>query len=261
MFDLFLRRLLNPAAFALRQGVRFRRAGYREGPLDLRRVSPRLREQLESPRVHALATKFGIPTDTLAHAAYTKSLFVCDVLDRLCGERGLKIPGGTVLDVGSKNFEAAPGLHHAAQTLSGTNISLTGVEIDAFPVYRNLHSRADAAQYYLDLLPGTHHYVSGDLRTLDSKFGLITWFFPFVTPSPLLWWGLPERHFAPEENFRHVLAQLASGGTLILTNYTPEESEIQAGLFAKAGLTPQRHAMDELVGRAGQSVYVFVLGP
>lgn len=261
MFDLFLRRLLNPAAFSVRQAMRFRRAGYREGPLDLGRVSDSLRAQLLSGRASALAARYGIPTDTLGNAAYTKSLFVCDVFDRLHALAPLETASGAVLDVGAKNFEGAVGLHHALQTLTGREIALTGVEIDAYPVYRNLHSRADAANYYLGLLPGKHRYVPGDVRGVAGEFGLVTWFFPFVTPAALLWWGLPERFFAPEAIFRHVLSLCAPGSTLVVSNYTEEEAEIQGDLFAMAGIVPERHTMDNLIGRQGQSVYIFVARP
>ncbi len=257
MFDLLLRKLLNPAAYALRQRIAFRRGGYREGPLDLSRVSPRLREQLQGSRAQELAAKYAVPMHTLSHAAYTKSLFACDVLDRLHTIAPIVLPTGNLLDIGCKNFETAPGLFRAARTLSSHEIDLTGVEIDAYPVYRNLHSRADAAHYYLSLLPGEHRYLPDDVRALQGQFGLITWFFPFVTTAPLLWWGLPERFFAPEALFQHVLTLRQPGGSLIVTNYTPEEAEIQAELFARAGISPQRHVFEDLIGRAGQLVYVF----
>lgn len=259
MSGLLLRRLLNPAAFALREALQFRRAGYREGPLDLSRVSPRLRAQLEAPRARALAEAHGLDllAPRLGHAAYTKSLFVIDLFERLGGQ--IRIPTGAcaVLDVGCKNFECAPGLHAAVARRCGGEVSLTGSEIDAYPVYRNLHSRADAAHYYLGLLPGEHHYLPGDIRAHAGRYGLITWLFPFVTPSPLLWWGLPGRCFAPEEVFRHVLGLLAPGGTLLVANYTPEEVEAQAALFAGAGLQAEQSVIEEPIGRAGQVIYAF----
>lgn len=259
MPNLILRRLLNPAAFALRDALRFRRAGYREGPLAPARVSPRLRAQLESPQARALAETHGLAAlvPRLDHAAYTKSLFVIELFERL-GEH-IRTPSGpcAVLDVGCKNFECAPGLHAAVTRRCGGEVSLTGSEIDAYPIYRNLHSRADAAHYYLGLLPGNHRYLPGDVRELTGRYGLITWFFPFVTPSPLLWWGLPERCFAPEAVFRHVLGLLAPGGTLVITNYTPEEVAAQAALFAGAGLCPEQTVIEDPIGRAGQVIYAF----
>lgn len=263
MVDLFLRRVLNPAAFALRETLAFRRAGYREGPLDLGRVSARLREQLAGPRARKLAAWSGLEifAPHLGHAAYTKSLFACDVLERLHTRAPLCLPVPEVLDVGSKNFEAAPGLYGAACRIAGRDVRLTGSEIDAYPVYRNLHSRADAAEYYLRLLPGAHRFVPGDVRGVGGRIGLITWFFPFLTPAPLLWWGLPERFFMPEALFKHVTDLLAPDGTLVVANYTPAEAEIQARLFVQAGIPVRQEVMDDLIGRQGQSVYVFVTRP
>lgn len=269
MLSLFLRRTLNPLAYRLRQAIAFRRAGYREGPLDPARVSVRLREQFASPQAKALdALGLEAYKPRLAHAAYTKSLFVMEVLGRLHAQRPIALPNGRVLDIGSKNFECAPGLHTIANKFCDASIRLSGVEIDAYPIYRNLHSRADAAEYYLSLLPThtdsdehRHLYVAGDVKAITGQFGLITWFFPFLTPSPLLWWGLPEYLFTPRESFRHVLRLLAPGGTLIITNYTPEEAAIQEELLRNAELAFEREVMDDLIGRSGQSVYVFRVRP
>jgi len=262
-----LHALLNPAAFALRQALCFRRRGYTEGPLDLSKVSARLREQLESPRVRALAEAYGVDAyrDRLGHAAYTKSLFACDVLDRTRHHvpvlTGLT-PGAPcrVLDVGTKNFESAPGLWCAAQKRSGLApeaIQLAGAEIDPYVIYRSLYSRADAAAYYAGLLPGRVRYLPGDVCELHEQFDLITWFFPFLTPSPLLWWGLPWRLLRPEAVFTHVLRCVAPGGTLVLLNHSEEEREVQRGLFVNAGISPWAATFDDLVGRNGQPLHVF----
>lgn len=251
-----LHRLLNPFTFAVRNALRFRRAGYREGPLDLASLSPSLRADLTSPRARALEARFGLGAykPRLGHAAYTKSLFALDVLERIPALA--PVDSLRLLDIGAKNFEAAPGLHGFASRLSYAFPSLTGVEIDAYPIYRNLYSRADAAHYYLSLLPGEHRYVAGDIRTHAGQYDLIAWFFPFLTPSPLLWWGLPRRYLAPEANFRHVLGLLAPGGTLVTVNYPNEEADIQRELFCDAGLRPWTALAEGLIGRGGQAVYI-----
>lgn len=262
-----LQAIFNPAMFALRQALHFRRRGYREGPLDLNKVSPRLREQLLSPRVAALAARYGVDAyrDRLGHAAYTKSLFACDVLDRLPAELlPWDCPRQTpsALDVGTKNFESAPGLWGALQrgsALPRGALRLVGVEIDAYVIYRNLYSRADAAAYYAGLLPGDARYVPGDVCTVEERFDLVTCFFPFLTPSPLLWWGLPRRLLQPEAFFAHVCARVLPGGLLVVVNHSVEERDIQRGLFTAAGLTPWAATFDDLVGRQGQPLHVFAV--
>lgn len=256
MPPLFVHSLINPLSFALRRALRFRRRGYHEGPLELDSLSPSLRAQLTSPRARELEARYGLAAyrHRLAHAAYTKSLFALDVLDRV--PEFAPRDAVRLLDIGAKNFEAAPGLHGFAARRSYAFPSVTGVEIDAYPIYRNLYSRADAAHYYLSLLPGEHRYLAGDIRAHTGQYDLITWFFPFLTPSPLLWWGLPGRYLAPEANFRHVLDLLAPGGTLVTVNYPNEEADIQRELFAGAGLTPWTMLAEGLIGRGGQAVYI-----
>lgn len=262
-----LQAILNPATFALRQALRFRREGYIEGPLDLEKVSARLRDQLSSPRVRALSEHYGMDAfrDRLGHAAYTKSLFACDVLDRVNAALPLWAVPSTrvsVLDVGTKNFESAPGLWCAARKLSGLApeaLRLSGAEIDAYVIYRSLHSRADAAEYYAGLLPGPARYVPGDVCDLNECFDLVTCFFPFLTPSPLLWWGLPGHLLRPQAVFDHVCQRVVPGGTLVVMNHSEEEAEIQQDLFRGAGLSPWARTYDDLVGRQGQSLHLFAV--
>jgi len=74
--------------------------------------------------------------------------------------------------------------------------------------------------------------------TLQDRYGLVLWFLPFVQEGALRVWGLPRRFFAPEALFRHVLARVAPGGTLLIVNQGEGERDVQRALFAGIGAAP-----------------------
>ncbi|MCC7171317.1 MAG: hypothetical protein IT459_12780 [Planctomycetes bacterium] len=247
-----LRALANPVFFALRSRLRFRRAGYRET-----RETP-----LTDPVAIATLQRFGLTdlTERMRASTLATTLHVVDLLDAVF-ERHAP-PTATplrVLDVGSKNFEVAPALLASLAAHRGRRdaIELTGIELDAYRVYADGHSRADAAAYFLALaaevgLGRSHRFIAGDVLEHRERYDVITWFHPFVTPAPLLRWGLPLRHLAPERMLEHVASLRAPGGLLVIVNQEPEEAAIQRELFARVGLEatsfevpsrfPRRHA-------------------
>ena len=266
--------LANPVLFALRQAMGFKRGGYREAPGGDETLSEREQELLADPRARELTERYDLESlrPNLKKRTWLTQLFYLDLLDRLDGRFGFatKLQGKTdVLEVGAKNFESAPALHRffgraftgerdsggesetKSELYTQRNIRLTGVELDAFRIYRGWHSRADFANYYLGLLKKegegsspdgkkgeteTHRYIAGDVMDHSDRCDVIAWFHPFLDAYPLLRWGLPRRYLEPEALFDHVMGRLRPGGVMIILNQEEHEKEQQIAMFEARGL-------------------------
>lgn len=227
---------LNAAGFGLRQRVAFRRPGYRERGASASRLTALEPTIPALPRLMELAPR-------LAESTLDGALFFAEVLGVALARADRVLPGRIdVLDVGAKNFESALGLH-AALTALGHDVRLTGSEVDAFRVYDTLHSRCDAAEYYLSLLPssarGPHRYLPGDVLQLRESFDLVTWVHPFLSIRPLLGWGLPRRLLMPERMLDHVLDRVRPGGLLLIVNQEEYEARIQGAMLDARGVARQ----------------------
>jgi hypothetical protein len=137
------------------------------------------------------------------------------------------------LDVGSKNFDYVDALQGFWRHREGEReVQLTGLEIDAYRRYTDVRTRRAWAQHYASFCPGAR-YVVGDLQRHNSRYHVITWFFPFVTEFPLLRWGLPLGLFQPAALLAHALSLLEPEGVLILVNQTDAEVVVQRHLLAE----------------------------
>lgn len=241
----------NALFFRLRQFLGFRRGGYKEHPDRPWALPGRAQAALDGQRAADLAGRLGLERyrQSLDRETFLAVLFFSDLLDQ--GLRHSTLLGGLpaeleILDLGSKNFAAAPALHSVFQAASlppgavPRRVSVTGIEIDAFRVTRDGHSRADKAAYYLGLLPPSrgirpHRFLAQDLAEHRETYDLVTWFRPFLDSFPLLRWGLPLSLLRPEELFRHALGLVRPGGRLLILNQTAEEAAGQAALIAAAG--------------------------
>lgn len=135
-----------------------------------------------------------------------------------------------VLDVGSKNFYYAAVLQAALRPKT-----LTGLELEGYRIYPNLHSRHDYAMAYIRDLPNTR-FVVGDVREHPAPAELITCFYPFVFADTHVAWFLPLRVFDPLGQFAAMARLLKPGGQLLLCNQGEEEAEAAAGFAEQAGL-------------------------
>lgn len=153
-----------------------------------------------------------------------------------------------ILDVGSKNWFYAHGewsffrynslLCHPELAVK-KEIYLDGIEIDAFRVYSNFHTRYDYAQYYIKNLENTR-YIAKDFLEHREKYDYIVWFFPFVTEFPLLEWGLPLSKFKPAEMLEHAHKSLNSGGKILIVNQDEDEYKIQEELIKNLNLSYEK---------------------
>lgn len=181
-----------------RNRLRFSRDGYKE------KVTPKEEifewknslDLVARDLVNQLEEKFQFAPfqEKLELQSYQKNLGTLWLLDEMLGETN--IPWESIsqellqlLDAGTQDFVRAPAIQYFFKS-HNTSSSLTGIELDAFPVLNNLHSRADKASYYSSLLPNTK-YLAGDFFHWREQTDFLFCFFPFVSPHPALAWGLP----------------------------------------------------------------------
>ena len=122
----------------------------------------------------AFESHYGQDT-TLVNYAYL------DLLDQAWAATGRLLGhGGHVTDVGCANCWYARTLHGFFRSAK-----LTGVELEGFRLYPTGQSRYDAASGYIAAFPGST-FVVGDYGERDEQADVITAWFPFVTPAPVL---------------------------------------------------------------------------
>jgi hypothetical protein len=181
--------------------------------------------------IESLQARYGICFESrygrhtsLANYAYL------DLLDQAWTAAGRPVPtGGLVTDVGCANFWYARTLHRFFRPAK-----LTGVDVEGYRLYRTGYSRYDAAAGYVADLPQTS-FVTVDYCEMDEQVDVITAWFPFVTPTPVLAWRLPLTVFSPERLFARIARNLAAGGTLFMVNQGTDEADVAAGYCRQAG--------------------------
>jgi len=161
---------------------------------------------------------------------YLENLAVIELLENFLCDKEEKKPL-RVLDIGSKNWFYASGewcfFKHNSQN---GDVFLDGIEIDAFRLYSDFHTRYDYAHFYIKNLENTR-YIAKDFLKHNEKYDFIIWFFPFVTKYPLLEWGLPLSKFKPSEMLRHAYESLNQGGKLLIVNQDENEYAIHENLI------------------------------
>lgn len=215
------------------QALRWSRGTYQETPIGTHpHLSPAQRDRIEE-LVTIYGTRFELrypPETSLLNYGYL------DLLDR--GRHALKwiIPREQhVCDVGSANFAYAAAL----QTFFHPSL-LVGTEVDGHRLYCNGRSRIDYAQGHIQDLPHTR-YVVTDYRHYHQHADIITAWYPFVTPKPLLAWRLPLSLFDPAALFATIANNLIIGGTLVMINHSPTEAKVAHSIAESVGLVSQGH--------------------
>ena len=248
-FEVFLAWLLNPIFFRLRNVLKFkRRKPYMEDSSSVSRLPGYAAKQLESKRASKLTDKYHLDrfAPHLSLSSLYGAYFFLDVLDRSNVSEKLKPlepQNMTVLDIGTKNFDIAPAIYSYLKTHlpKDGHLHITGIEIDAYRIYRSLFSRHDVAEFYRRLISvddaENHRYIPGDFLDHNDQYDLITCFFPFVTSYALLAWGLPRAKLKPQEFVGHILKSLKPNGIAIIINQTSKESDLQKKIFQQAKAT------------------------
>lgn len=160
---------------------------------------------------------------------YKETLFILKLLEETLSDTliSLSEKDVRVLDIGSKSFSYVRALLHYFETVYGQEhaIHLDGVEIDAYRILADLHSRYDYAIYYCKDFNNVGYFPYSLLEFENYPYDYITWFLPFVSEKPLLNWGLPPSAFIPETLFKKALSLLSPNGLMLITNQTIEESK------------------------------------
>ncbi len=215
------------------QVLRWSRGTYREAPITtLGNLTPAQYHRIEELG-ETYGTRFELshpPETTLLNYGYL------DLLDR--ARQALKWPiikNRKICDVGSANFVYAAALQaffHPSQ--------LTGTEVDGHRLYCNGRSRIDYAQGHIQDLPHTN-YVVADYRQYNKPAEIITAWYPFVTPKPLLAWRLPLSLFDPRALFTKIANNLVIGGSFVMVNHSQSEAKIAQNIVEATGLICRGH--------------------
>ena len=217
-------------AFWYHLGERFAwsRGIYRERPAEeLHDLSG-----VQYERIASLQRRFRIRFEQRAtQATALRQYDYLDLLDQ--GWSALRLPrstGGTVQDIGSSNFWYAPTLYTFFRPTK-----LIGVEVEGHRMYINGYSRHDYAQGYIQDLSNTEFHVQ-DYRRYCSPAHIITAWYPFVTPAPVLAWRLPLSLLSPLVLFSQVARNLQPHGLFLMVNQGREEATTAASWCGKVGL-------------------------
>ena len=210
------------------QALRWTRGTYRENSLSTRlNLTPS-----QHVRIEELASIYGSrfelqcpPETSLINYGYL------DLLDRACHALNWHIlENQDICDVGSANFAYAAALQSFFHPSH-----LVGTEVDGHRLYCNGRSRIDYAHGHIQDLPNTHYVVS-DYRQYSQSAEIITTWFPFVTPKPLLAWRLPLSLFDPTAMFAQIANNLVLGGTFVMINHSLTEASVARDIAEATGL-------------------------
>ena len=184
----------------------------------------------ELARFEALSERYDLskigPTCTATEAF--QCLDRLDLLDQFVASTP---PGG--LDVGALNWTYLPAL------MAFKPGPWEGVELDGNQRYVSMDTRAAQGRQRAAEFDQASYRIASILE-VQGQWGLVTWFFPYVTPGPLVSAGLPDRFFDPVGLLSHVWSLVAPGGTLFVMNVDLNEDGYQAQIFAEAQIPAKR---------------------
>lgn len=158
---------------------------------------------------------------------YAENLALLRLLERLAGDVELPAEELLAVDVGCGDFRYATALqrwlaHHGAPR----RVGLRGIERDAYGIYRDGRSRADHGRAHAALAgDGVRFEVGDGCRLPPGCADVVTMFYPFLLPYPLLCWGAPLHHYRPRRLLAAAVAALRPGGLLLVANQTRREAE------------------------------------
>ena len=156
-----------------------------------------------------------------------ENLYVYDILNNAFEKA--HISHAKILDIGSKNWFYASGEYRFFKEFCD-EITLHGVELDAYRLYSNFYSRYEVAKFYTRNLKNTNYFAK-NLLELVGQYDYIVWILPFVLQEPLCAWGLPKKFFCPDKLLLHAFKLLKEGGQMFIVNQGIVEAQVQRELF------------------------------
>lgn len=221
-----LRSAINRLFFEWRRRLAWKRFDYHEKPADHLGGLSFFQEE----RINQLKDAYHISFEQkFSQSAAIENYFVLDLLDQARKKMGFKPSGGAWVDVGSRSFAYAGALQKFLNPEQ-----LTGIELDAFPIFADWHTRFSQAQFYMRDCRNTKYHV-GDFLDYRAKCDGLILLYPFVTQGAHLAWHLPLSRFQPELFFQHAAALLSADGWMFMVNHGEEEREISRQLAAGSG--------------------------
>lgn len=204
------------------------RGPYRERPAEqLHNLSG-----IQQERMASLRRRFRVRFEQrVEQITALKQYDYLDILDQAWS--AWKLPhstGGVVQDIGSSNFWYAAVLHAFFRPTK-----MVGIEVEGHRMYINGYSRLDYAHGYIQDLPNTEFFV-GDYACYKHPTDVVTAWYPFVTPDPVLAWRMPLSVLAPRTVFSQIARNLQPHGLFIMVNQGREEAAIAAAWCEKVGL-------------------------
>lgn len=214
--------------YRLSERIRWSRRPYHETPVG--RLSGLASWQIA--RIDELRARYDLCFESqYGHHTALANYAYLDLLDQSWTTTRQSVPPGIVVtDVGCANFWYARTLHAFFRPAR-----LTGVDVEGFRLYPSGYSRYDAACGYIAQLPHTS-FVVADYCEVESRADVITAWYPFVTPSPVLAWRLPLSVFSPARLFHQIARNLTAQGLFFMVNQGTEEAATAASYCRKAGL-------------------------
>lgn len=216
--------------YRLEERLAWSRGTYREQPVGrLSHLSG-----IQQARIASLQRRFRVRFEQQAEQSTAlKQYDYLDVLERTWSALGLPYSvGGAVQDIGASNFWYASAMHAFFQPSE-----LVGIEMEGYRIYTNGYSRLDHAQGYIEGLPNTHFVVS-DYTHYHRPADIVTAWYPFVTPAPVLAWRMPLSVLSPQALFAQVAQNLKPNGLFVMVNQGKEEAAIAATYCRLSGLAP-----------------------
>ncbi|MDF2627643.1 MAG: hypothetical protein K0R39_1474 [Symbiobacteriaceae bacterium] len=190
-----------------------------------------------------LVTTYGLQQWQMASGRtdFAASLFYAAMVEAALHGAQVALPDPlTVLDAGAGDWFYVRPLYGVLRSLGAAaprQLSLDGVELDAYALYRGWRSRFDWAEAYVGGLPGVR-YLPGDIRAYGRPAHLALMLFPFLFPADAQRWGLPRRCLQPGAVLAHVWSLVRPGGALLIANLGEAERQEQTRLLKEAGLQP-----------------------
>lgn len=203
---------INYFLWKIRKTIQFKRKGYKEKSFN----------SLNSKDFYWVQ-KYHLKTEVLSDYAVQKNIQTLEWLEAIW-PHNLTPNIHTVLEAGCQDFIRLPALR-AFFELHNQQPTIEGIEIDAFPILDNLHSRWDRAHYYISLEKKPACYKVENFFHKKNQYDLICAFFPLITTHSTLKWGLP-LSFANAKLWAQSIEQsLNINGLAIVAHHTEHEQD------------------------------------
>ena len=222
------RSVRHAASLALSERIgRVRRPAPEQPAGDLLHLTP-----TAADRARALAHRYGVRFELRQDAAGTLSAYeYLDLIDQAVTAWQLEvIPIGVLHDIGCASFA-----YVGALAALWRPERIVGIEREGYRRLRGGINRAEKAMTNVARVPGAH-FVVADYAKFEERADLITAFFPFVTPAPVLGWRMPLSVLQPRLLFARIRTNLSASGSLWMVNHGESEASTAAGYAAEAGL-------------------------